>query len=178
MDFIRYDRAWIEKWTTLEVALQAYNKDQFIGFKREILKSEFDEEAQLSVWKNYHDLLYKAAFKTFSKSDGKRLEYYRQFGNIQALPDEIQLFHPNEFFFPTTFTRDDSGKIVRVTLNFVDYEVTRRWFDHIDDISKGLVDVRVCASCSNLFLRKRRKDVRFCGNTCRNRVWRKGKKKL
>ena len=212
MEYLIYDRAQVEQSTTLEVALQVYNKDKFISFKRELLKSEFDEEIQLSIWKDYHDLMYKAASKTWGKSDGERLEYYRRVGNLRMhsgeikgfhldkiflpttftlddsgrivevdlshVPNEIQGFHPNEIYLPTTFTRDDSGKIVGMTLNFVDHEVTRRWFDHIYDISEGLIDVRVCASCSNLFLRTRRKDVKFCGNTCRNRVWRKGKKKL
>ena len=179
MDTIMFERARLDELTTLEVALDVYHKDKFLTVKRELLGPEFDEEAQTKIGEDYHALLYKAAAKTFGKGDIERLDYYRQLGNIEILPNEIQLFYPTEVFFQTTITRDNSGKIVKVSLNFFDHEITRRWFDYIYDVLVGRVDIRVCAAkdCSNLVLRKRRKDTRFCSNACRNRVWRKSKKK-
>jgi len=176
---IEFDRAWIDKLTTIDVALQVYHKDKFLDVKRRIIPEfEFDEEAQTKVWEDYHNLLYKAASKTFGKGDIERLDYYRQLGNIEILPNEIQLFYPTKVFFPTTITRDNLGKIVKVSHSFLDHEITRRWFEHIYDVLVGRVDLRVCAAkgCLNLVLRKRRKDTRFCSNACRNRVWRKNKK--
>jgi len=82
-------------------------------------------------------------------------------------------------YFPTDITRDASGRMIGVTLNFLDNEINKRWFNHIYEILVGREDVRLCAEkdCSNLFIRKRRKDKKFCSDTCRQRAWQRKRRK-
>lgn len=169
MDTIAFEKSWIDELTTLEMALQVYHKNKFLAVKRKLLGPEFDEGVQTEIWEDYHDLMYKAASGGFERGDFERLESYRQLmGYWKLVSDETRLF------FPTEITRDKSGQIVRVTLNSLDNEVTKRWFEHVHNILIGREVVRVCAAedCPNLFL-KNRKNRRFCSESCRNQDWRK-----
>ena len=87
MDTIEFDRAWIDELTTLEMALQVYHKDKFLGIKREILPEfEFDEETHTIIWQDYHDLFRKAVLGKFEEGDIERLEkYYRLEGHFELL---------------------------------------------------------------------------------------------
>jgi len=173
MNTIEFQKPWIEKLTTLEKALEVYCKDKFLAVKRELLGPEFDEEAQTGIWEDYHDLFHKAVLGKFQEEDFERLEYYRRLeGHFELLSN---LTGGVNLYFPTGITRDNVGRIVRVTFDFFDNEITKRWFNHIYEILVGQEDVRVCAdeSCSNFFIRKRRKDKKFCSATCRKRDWRR-----
>jgi len=171
---IPFEKSWIDELTTLEMALRVYYKDKFLDIKRELLRAEFDEEVQVKIWKDYHDLFHKAVLGRFEEGDIERLERYRQLeGQVEILSNLSSLTGDTKLYFPTDLTRDDSGKIVKVTFDFFDNEVTKRWFNHIYEILVGRADVRVCSDedCSNFFIRKRRKDKKFCSNTCRQRTW-------
>jgi len=168
MDTIMVERSRIDDLTTLEKALEIYHEDKFLAVKKELLGPEFDGEAQTKKWVDYHDLMYKAASSSFEKGDFERLESYRKLpGYWELVSDKTRLY------FPTEITRNESGQIIRVTLNTLDNEVTKRWFEHIYNILIGHESVRVCATegCSNLFLRWR-KDRRFCSGACRIQSWR------
>jgi len=177
MDTIEFDRIWIDELTTLEMALQAYHRDKFLEIKRKVLPEfEFDEETQIKIWQDYHDLFRKAVLGKFEKGDIERLEYYHRLEGHY----EILSFGSTKLYFSTDITRDASGRMVGVTLNFLDNEINKRWFNHIYNVLVGREDVRLCAEkdCSNLFIRKRRKDKKFCSATCQNRDWqRKHRKK-
>jgi len=180
MDTIAFDRTWIDELTTLDMALEIYHKDKFLAKKQEILGPEFNEEAQTKIWEDYHDLFGKAVLGKFEKGDIDRLERYRQLkGHLETLSYLSSLGGDTKLYFPTDIIRDDSGKIVRVTFDFWDNEITKRWFNHIYDILVGREDVRVCSdeSCSNFFIRKRRQDKKFCSDTCRIRTWRSKRRK-
>jgi len=169
MDTIMVERSRIDELTTLEVALDVYHKDKFLAKKQEILGPEFNEEAQTKFWVDYHDLMYKAASSSFEKGDFERMESYRKLpGYWELVSDKTRLY------FPTEITRNESGQIIRVTLNTLDNEVTKRWFEHIYNILIGREVVRVCAAedCPNLFLKNRR-NRKFCSEVCRNQDWRK-----
>lgn len=173
MDTIMVERSRIDELTTLEMALEVYHKEKFLAIKQELLRFEFDEEAQAKIWQDYHDLFRKAVLGKFEEGDIERLECYRQLeGHFEVLSN---LTGGEKLYLPTNITRDDLGKIVRVTFDFFDNEITKRWFNHIYEILVGREDVRVCADekCSNFFIRKRRKDKKFCGDTCRKRDWRR-----
>ncbi|MBC8458980.1 MAG: CGNR zinc finger domain-containing protein [Deltaproteobacteria bacterium] len=177
MDTIMFERSRIDELTTLEKALEVYHKDKFLAIKQELLGPEFDEEAQTKIWADYHELMYKAVMGKFEKGDIERLEKYRRLeGHFEDLSN---LTGGEKLYFPTDLIRDNAGQIVRVTFNFFDNEITKRWFDHIYDILVGQVDVRVCAEedCSNFFVRKRRKDKKFCSDTCRQRDWQRKHRK-
>jgi len=177
MDTIEFARAWIDELTTIDVALQVYHKEEWLAIKRRLLGSEFDEETQTKIWQDYHDLLSKAVLRKFEEGDIERLERYRRLeGHFEILS---HLACDAKLHFPANIIRDDSGKIVRVTFDFLDNEITKRWFNHIYEILVGREDVRACAdeSCSNFFIRKRRKDKKFCSNTCRKRDWRRKHRK-
>ena len=178
MDTIAFEKSRIDKLTTLEMALRVYHKDKFLNVKRKILPEyEFDEEAQIKIWKDYHDLFCKAVLGKFEEGDIERLEQYRQLeGHDETLNYWLSLSgNATKLYFRTNIIRDDSGKTVRVTFNLLDNEITKRWFNHIFNILVGQEDVRVCADedCSNFFIRKRRKDKKFCSATCRKRDWRR-----
>ena len=178
MDTIMIERSRIDEWTTLEMALQVYHRGKFLTVKQELLGPEFNEEAQTKIWEDYHDLFGKAVLGKFEEGDIERLECYRRLeGHFETLSN---LTGGEKFYFPTDLIRDNAGQIVRVAFDFFDSEITKRWFGHIYEILVGREDVRVCAdeSCSNFFIRKRRKDKKFCSNTCRQRAWqRKYRKK-
>lgn len=181
MDTIMFERPRIDELTTLEMALKVYQKDKFLSVKRELLEAvkqelqltglEFDEEAQIKIWEDYHNLFRKAVLGKFEKGDIERLEYYHRLEGHY----EILSFGSTKLYFPTDITRDASGRMAGVTLNFLDNEITKRWFNHIYNILVGREDVRKCSdeSCSNFFIRKRRKDKKFCSATCRKRDWRR-----
>ena len=176
METMGIDREWVDERTTLEMALMVYDKDKFLAVKREFLDSEFDEDVQTKIWEDYHDLFRKAVVGRFEEGDNDRLDYYcRLEGQV-----EILSYGSMRMYFPTHYQRDASGNIIVGDRSFLDDEITKRWFGHIYDILTGRADVRMCSGedCSNFFIRTRRKDRKFCGNTCRNRVWRKSKKKL
>lgn len=174
MDTIRYERKFIDELTTLEKALRVYNKEEFFATKKKILGPEFDEKAQRKIWQEYHDLMNKAIHRRgFDEVDLKRLKYYRTLeGHFDILATESQLS------FPTELIRDSSGQIFRVNLDFLDNEITRRWFDHVYHISITAPDIRTCQAenCSMLFIRRGRKDKKFCSDQCRLREWRKQQK--
>jgi len=191
MDTIAFDRTLIDELTTLEKALEVYHKEKFLTVKRELLEAvkrelqlpllEFDEETQTKIWQDYHDLFGKAVLGKFKVShsdrleegDIERLERYRRLeGHFEVLSN---LRGGAQLYFPTNIVRDNSGKIVRVTHNFLDNEITKRWFEHVYNVLVGREDVRKCSdeNCSNFFIRKRRKDKKFCSDTCRKRDWRK-----
>ncbi|HID43002.1 MAG TPA: CGNR zinc finger domain-containing protein [Archaeoglobaceae archaeon] len=175
MDTIAFEKSYIDKLTTLEMALQVYHKDKFLDVKREILKIAFDEKAQTKIWADYHDLMYKAVLGKFEEGDIERLERYRQLeGQVEMLSNLSSLTGDTTLYFRTNLIRDDSGKIVRITLDFLDNEVTKRWFNHVYDVLVGREDIRVCVAedCPNLFLRNR-KNRKFCSESCRNRDWQK-----
>ena len=158
----------VEELTTLEMALEAYHKDNFFSIKRNLLGSEFDEGVQTEIWKDYHDLMYKAASSGFEEGDFERLESYRNLVSYwELVSDETRLF------FPTEITRDESGMIIRVSLDSLDNEITKRLFEHVHNILIGLEVVRECPAedCLNLFLQNRR-TRKFCSEECRNRDWR------
>jgi hypothetical protein len=173
MDTIMFERSRIDGLTTLEKALEVYHKDKFLAVKKELLGPEFNEETQTKIWQDYHDLFAKAVLRKFEKGDIERLEKYRRLeGRLETLSI---LTGDEKFYFPTDLIRDNAGQIVRVTYDFFDNEITKRWFNHIYDILVGREDVRVCAEedCSNFFIRKRRKDKKFCSDACCNRDWQK-----
>lgn len=177
MDTIAFDRTWIEELTTLEKALEVYHEDKFLTVKKKLLGPEFDEETQTKIWQDYHDLFGKAVLRKFEEVDIERLERYRRLeGHFENLS---YLTGGEKFYFPTDLIRDNAGQIVRVTYDFFDNEITKRWFNHIYDILVGREDVRVCAGedCSNFFIRKRRKDKNFCSDICRIRTWRSKRRK-
>jgi len=166
VDTFMIERSRVDELTTLEMALKVYHKDKFLSTKRELLGSEFDEEAQTKIWKDYHDLMYKAASSGFEEGDFERLESYRNLmGYWELVSDETRLF------FPTEITRDESGRIIGVSLDSLDNEITKRWFEHIHNILIGHRVVFECAAkdCLNLFLRHGNK--KFCSEACRNRDW-------
>lgn len=179
MDTIDFERSCIDELTTLEKALEVYHKDKFLSVKRELLEAikqelrlpglEFDEEAQIKIWQDYNDLFRKAVLRKFEKEDRERLEYYHRLEGHY----EILSFGGTKLYFPTNITRDASGRMIGVTSNFLDNEINKRWFNHIYNVLADREDVRMCAEkdCSNLFIRKRRKDKKFCSATCRNRDW-------
>jgi hypothetical protein len=174
---IEFNRTWIEELTTLEKALEVYHKDKFLAVKKELLGPEFDEETQTKIWQDYHDLFAKAVLGKFEKGDIERLERYRRLeGHSETL---YSLTGGEKFHFPTNLTRNNAGQIVRVTFDFFDNEITKRWFNHVYDILVGREDVRVCSdeSCSNFFIRKRRQDKKFCSDICRIRAWRSKRRK-
>lgn len=180
MDTIEFDRIWIDELTTLEKALEVYHEDKFLTVKKKLLGSEFDEETQTKIWQDYHDLFGKAVLGKFEKGDIERLERYRRLeGHFETLSN---LTGGEKLYFPTDLIRDNAGQIVRVTFDFWDNEITKRWFNYIYEILVGREDVRLCAdeACSNFFIRKRRKDKKFCSDTCRKRDWRRkhGEEKL
>ena len=125
MDF---DRAWVDKLTTIDVALQVYHKDKFLDMKRRIIPEfEFDEEAQTKVWEDYHDLLHKAVFGMFEIKDIERLERYRRLeGQVEVLGTLSSLAGGTKLYFRTNLTRDDSGKIIKVTFDLFDNEINKR----------------------------------------------------
>jgi len=170
MDTIMFERSRIDELTTLEMALQVYHKDNFLAKKQELLGPEFDEEAQTKIWEDYRDLMYKAASRSgFEPGDFERLESYRKRPGYWGLVSD-----KTRLYFSTELTRDESGQIVRITLNTLDNEVTKRWFEHLYNILIGREVVRVCAAadCPNLFL-KNRSNRKFCSESCRNQDWRK-----
>jgi hypothetical protein len=172
MDTIAFDRTWIDELTTLEKALEVYHEDKFLTVKKKLLGPEFDEETQTKIWQDYHNLFGKAVLGKFEKGDIERLEKYRRLeGRLETLSI---LTGDEKLYFPTDLIRDNAGQIVRVTYDFFDNEITKRWFNHIYEILVGREDVRVCAAedCPNLFL-KNRKNRKFCSEACRNRNWRK-----
>ena len=167
---IKLDRKIINEFTNLETALRVYEKNEFFAIKQKLLKTEFDEKTQAKVWRDYRDLLNKAIKGNLEKKDAEQLESYQ---NVEG---EFELFATeSEMYFPTQFTRDDDGEIIKVDLKLLDQEITRRWFQHIHDIFTKPLDIRVCGAedCLNLYVRKRRKDRRFCSSACRLRQWRK-----
>ncbi len=169
MDTIMVERSRIDELTTLEKALEVYHRASFLAVKKGLLGPEFDEEAQARIWEDYHDLMYKAASSSFEKGDFERLESYRKLpGYWELVSDKTRLY------FSTEITRDESGQIVRITLNTLDNEVTKQWFEHIHNILIRREKVRKCAAvdCPNLFL-KNRKNRKFCSEACRNQDWRK-----
>lgn len=169
MDTIMFEKSRVDELTTLEKALDVYHKDKFLAVKEELLGPEFDKEAQTNIWADYHELMEKAVSSGFESGDFERLESCRRLqGYWELVSDETRLF------FPTEITRDESGNIVRVALDTLDNEITKRWFEHIYSILIGREEVRVCAAedCSNLFWRNR-KSRKFCSEACRNRDWQK-----
>lgn len=169
MDTIMFERSRIDELTTLEKALEVFRKDKFLAVKKKLLGPEFDEETQTNIWQDYHDLMYKAVSSGFEKGDFERLESYRRLqGYWELVSDQTRLF------FPTEITRDESGQIVRITLNSLDDEITKRWFEYVYNILIGREVVHECAAadCPNLFWR-RRKHRKFCSEACRNRDWQK-----
>lgn len=171
---IKWDRTIIDELTTLGAALRVYEKEKFLAVKQKLLKTEFDEKIQAKVWRDYRDLLTKAINGNLEKDDIQRLESY------QNLEGEFELFATeSEMYFPTQFERNDDGKIIRIDLKFLDQEITRRWFQHIYNICNQHLDIRVCAAedCLNLYVRKRRKDKKFCSSACRLRQWRKNQRR-
>ena len=121
-------------------------------------------------------MFHKAVLGKFEEGDIERLERYRQLeGQVEILSNLSSLAGNTKLYFRTNLNRDDSGEIVRVTFDLFDNEVTKRWFNHIYEILVGREDVRVCSDedCSNFFIRKRRKDKKFCSATCRKRDWRR-----
>lgn len=176
MDTIEFDKAWVDGLTTIDVALQVYRKEEWLAVKQRLLGAEFDEEAQIKIWQDYHDLLGKAVLRKFEEGDIERLEKYRQ---LKGHFELISRWTEGRLHFPTDITRDDSGKIVRVTYKFFDNEITKRWFEHVYNVLVGREDVRKCSeeSCSNFFARKRRKDKKFCSDICRIRAWRSKRRK-
>lgn len=176
MDTIAFEKSWIDELTTLEMALQVYHKDRFLSIKQELLGTDFNEGTQTNIWEDYHNLFHKAVFGKFEEGDIERLERYRQLeGQVEILGNLSSLAGDTKLYFRTNLARDASGKIVRVTFDLFDNEVTKRWFNHIYGILVGQEDVRVCSdeSCSNFFIRKRRRDKKFCSATCRKRDWRR-----
>lgn len=175
MDTIVFEKSYIDELTTLETALDIYHEDKFLAKKQEILGPEFNEEAQTKIWEDYHDLFGKAVLGKFEEGDIERLEKYRRLeGRFETLSILTRVTGGEKLYFPTNLIRDDLGKIVRVTFDFFDNEITKRWFNYIYDILVGREDVQVCAAedCPNLFL-KNRKNRKFCSEACRNRNWRK-----
>lgn len=169
METINKDRKWVDELTTLEMALKIYDKDKFLAVKQGLLGSEFDREAQAKIWEDYHGLFRRAVLGRPEEGDTERLEYYYRLEGHY----EILSYGSTKLYFPTNITRDASGNIIGATHNFLDNEITTRWFKHIHNILVGRSDVRMCTdeACSNFFIRKQRKDKRFCSDTCRKRAW-------
>lgn len=177
MDTIMFEKSRIDELTTLETALDVYHKDKFLTVKKDLLGPEFNEEAQTKIWEDYQDLFCKAVLGKFEKGDIERLERYRR---LEGHSEVLSNFTGGEkLYFPTDLIRNNAWQIVRVTFDFFDREITKRWFNHIYDILVGREDVRVCADedCSNFFIRKRRKDKNFCSDICRIRAWRSKRRK-
>jgi hypothetical protein len=175
MHTIVFPKAYIEELTTLEVALEVYQKENFFAHKKKLLGHEFNRKVQQHIWEHYHYLLYRAASKTLNEQDLDILKQYCQKeGHVEILADQ------NRLFFPTQLTRDNQGGIADVTFNYVDNEVTKRWFIHIGKIWQGEERINICSSpkCENLFIG--RKDQQYCSVRCRKYTWDKkyrGKKK-
>jgi len=163
---IVYPKAYIEELTTLEVALEVYQKENFFAHKKKLLGHEFNRKVQQRIWEDYQHLLYKAVSKTLNEKDLELLKQYCQKeGHVEIFADQDRLF------FPTELNRDNQGKITDVTFNYVDNEVTKRWFIHVWKIWKGEERINICSSpkCENLFIG--RKDQQYCSAQCRKYAW-------
>jgi len=121
MDTIAFEKSYIDKLTTLEMALQVYHKVKFLSIKQELLGPEFDEEVQTRIWEDYHDLFRKAVLGKFEEGDIEKLEQYRQLeGQVEILSNLSSLTGDAKLYFRTNLNRDGSGKIVRVTFDLFD----------------------------------------------------------
>jgi len=171
MDTFAIKRSRVDELTTVEMALKVYHKDEFLSIKRELLGDDFDEDVQSQIWKDYHELMNKAACGGFEEGDFERLEFYRDLVGHWDLASDAKWL-----YFPTEIGRDESGDIVGVSLDTLDNEIVKRWFGHAYLVLIGKEVVRECAAmdCPNLFLHHGNK--KFCSESCRNRDWQKKKR--
>lgn len=167
----------MDEQTTLETALRVFHKSEWLAAKRKLFRQQglnehkIDEEEQGKIWEIYHELMQKAVHHRFESGDIERLEYflYHLKGSHKLFSSETQLR------IPVNLKRDTAGKIVPVDLQFYENEITTRWFQHVYDILVGRADVRMCSApdCQELYIRKRRKDKKYCSDRCRRREWQK-----
>lgn len=151
--FLKIDPERFKKWFSLEKALEVYDRDNFLALKRELLDQEFDKDRQIEVWKDYHDLMFKAASKTFNRSDLKLLEQYRT--PIIEYDETLRILNSvrGGTHLPAEPISDKEGK-VEFSRKYLDQEVNVRLFEHIFNVLVGLEDIRVCAArdCQKLFI--------------------------
>lgn len=76
-EFMEIHPETFDRLTSLQKALEIYDKDSFLEFKRNLLKEEFDEEKQFKIWEDYHKLMFRAANSSFRTGDWELLQSYR-----------------------------------------------------------------------------------------------------
>ena len=91
MAFMEIDKELFRNLTSLQKALEVYTKDKFLKFKRDLLAKEFDEDEQIRIWEDYHNLMFKAAKKTFNPNDWELLQSYRF--SMTVSDQVVQLFN-------------------------------------------------------------------------------------
>jgi len=163
-NFLDIDPEIFKQFTSLEMAVEVYDKDKFIAFKQDLLDKEFDQKKQISIWKDYHRLMFKTASKTFSKQDWELLLSYR-FSSVSSDP---------------TLNYLNDEQQIQFSCEFLDQEITARWFEHIFNTLIGLEEIRVCAApdCDMVFLPiPYGLEKKYHSNRCRNRHWVQQQKK-
>lgn len=174
--FLEIDPQRLEKWISLKKALEVYDKDNFLAFKRELLDQEFDKDRQLSVWKDYHDLMFKAASRTFDYSDLELLNQYR--GSITESDEVLRTLKKvrGKIHLPAPPIQDKEGK-VEISRKYLDQEVNVRLFEHVFNVLVGLEHIRVCAArdCEELFIpAPQGREQRYHSKNC---YWREYRRK-
>lgn len=153
MAFMEIDKELFRKLTSLQKALEVYEKDKFLQFKRDLLVEEFDEDEQIRIWEDYHNLMFKAAKKTFNPNNWELLQSYRY--SMTGLDPVAQLFNSmrEAIHIPAQEIYSQEGR-VEFSRKYLDQEVTAKLFEHIFNVLVGLEEIRVCAAddCEELFI--------------------------
>ena len=152
-EFLEIYPELFNKWTSLEKALEVYNRDRFLEFKRNLLEEEFDEDKQFKVWEDYHKLMFKAANNSFRTGDWELLQSYRF--SMTDIDPTLRLlnFMGEAVHIPAPSETNKEGE-VRLSRKYLDQEVTAKLFEHVFKVLVGLEDLRVCAArdCEELFI--------------------------
>ena len=162
LNFLEINPEMFKKYTSIEMAVEVYDKDEFIAFKQSLLGQNFDRKKQINIWQDYHDLMFKAASKTFSKQDWKLLQSYRFLSAAQ---------------YPALNYLE--GEQIQFSCEVLDHEITARWFEHIFNTLIGLEEIRICAApdCDMIFLPSPYGlEKKYHAHRCRKRHWMQQKK--
>ena len=151
--FMEIDKELFGKLTSLPKALEVYKKDNFLKFKRDLLAGECDEGEQIRIWEDYHNLMFKAAKKTFNPTDWELLQSYRF--SITDSDKVLQMLNSmrDAIHIPAPEIYSKEGG-VEFSREYLDKEVTTKLFEQIFNVLVGLEEIRVCAAddCGELFI--------------------------
>jgi len=162
-NFLEINPEIFKQYTSIEMAVEVYDKDEFIAFKQSLLGLNFDRKKQIKIWKDYHNLMLRVASKKFSKQDWELLESYR-FSSKSSYP---------------TLNHINGEQQIQFSSEYLDQEITARWFEHIFNTLIGLEEIRICAApdCDMIFLPSPYGlEKKYHAHRCRKRHWMQQKK--